>query len=133
MSKRALISDAHKLMRDARKRAKKKNIGIDITSSDIIAHYTRQRGLCALSGRPLLFGDTSRNNHDAVSLDRIVAGRAYTDSNVQLLCRCVNTAKSTLSTADFVLMCEDVAKCGKVAVKECYLLDGAATATSPPT
>jgi hypothetical protein len=108
--KRALHSDALKLVRDARKRAKKKRLAMELVADDIVALYSGQRGLCVLSGRPLEFGRTSRNSANAVSLDRIIAGQAYARPNVQLLCRCVNIAKSTLSTEEFVRMCTDVAR-----------------------
>jgi hypothetical protein len=111
MSKRALHSDALKLVRDARKRAKKKHLDMTLIADDITLLYTQQRGLCTLSGRPLGFGRVSRNSANAVSLDRIVAGEAYSLPNVQLLCRCVNNAKSTLSTEEFVRMCQDVGNC----------------------
>jgi hypothetical protein len=111
MSKRALHSDALKLVRDARKRAKKKHLDLALVADDIVSLYSGQRGLCKLSGRPMEFGRTSRNSANAVSLDRIVAGQAYARPNVQLLCRCVNTAKSTLSTEEFVRMCTDVKNC----------------------
>jgi hypothetical protein len=108
MSKRSLHSDALKLVRDARKRAKKKRLDLTIVADDIIDLYSTQRGLCTLSGRPMQFGRSSRNSSNAISLDRIIAGQPYSRENVQLLCRCVNIAKSTLTTEEFVSMCSDV-------------------------
>jgi hypothetical protein len=97
-----------KLVRDARKRAKKKHLEVTIGSCDILELYREQRGLCALSGRPMQFGQSSRNSTNVVSLDRIVAGLSYSRDNVQLLCRCVNIAKSTLTTEEFESMCSDI-------------------------
>jgi hypothetical protein len=108
MSECALRSDAHKLVRDARKRAKKKNLVLTITPDEIVFLYRKQKGLCVLSGRPMQFGPSSRNSQNAISLDRIIAGQPYTTMNVQLLCRCVNIAKSTLTTDAYVKMCRDV-------------------------
>lgn len=70
--------------------------------------YDDQEGLCALSGRPLTFicgmGVVLTN----ISIDRIDPLGEYTEENVQLVCRQVNTMKQRLSRDELVEWCRDI-------------------------
>ena len=104
-----LRTHALKLLRDARKRGKRKQVNMSLTVDDIILLYKKQRGRCALSGAALLCGAVSLCQNDAMSLDRCVPKRGYQMGNVQLLTRAVNNAKSTMLKKEFVAMCTNVA------------------------
>lgn len=97
-----------RLLRDARKRSKKKKLTFCITEAHIIKLYMDQKGLCALSSKPLLYGKKGTGSDDVISLDRIDNVRGYEPQNIQLLTKAVNNAKATLSVAAFQTMCQDV-------------------------
>lgn len=97
-----------KLLRDARKRGKKKKVAMQLAAQDLVRLYKKQHGLCALSGRSMLCGDVALRQQDAMSLDRRVPSLGYVESNVQLLTRAVNNAKSTMGVGEFQGMCADV-------------------------
>ena len=70
--------------------------------------YEDQKGLCALSGRPLTFitgkGFVSTN----ISIDRIDSNIGYIESNIRLVCRHANTMKLTFSDEDLYKWCQDI-------------------------
>jgi len=78
--------------------------GLDVvTGSQLAALYHRQRGRCALSGRRL-----TREN---MQIDHVVplAGGGWRGlENVRWVCKEANTAKWTLSDAEFIALCRDV-------------------------
>lgn len=77
------------------------------TSTELAWLWIRQRGLCALTGRPL-----GRDAH----LDHIVpraSGGNDRVGNLRWTCPSANLAKRALSDADFLRLCEDVASWSK--------------------
>jgi len=64
---------------------------------------------CALSGMPLTCdltkGVVSQTN---ASVDRIVAGGAYTEDNIQMVCKSLNHWRADTSVEDFVAWCRKV-------------------------
>ena len=109
-SETVLTRHALKLLRDARKRGKRKKVPMSLKPGDLVAMYHRQQGKCALSGAPLLCGSASVRQHGAMSLDRCIPSLGYELHNVQLLTRAVNNAKSTMCEGEFVAMCKNVGK-----------------------
>ena len=100
---------ANRLLRQAKYRSKRKGHGhFDLTYTDVYAMYRQQRGLCKLSGIPMVFGPNATDSPDSLSIDQIKAGVGYSKDNVQLLTRSVNNAKSTLTTENFIAMCQNV-------------------------
>jgi len=82
----------------------------DLLTRDIIlAQLEKQNYLCALSGHPLTCdlekGVVSQTN---ASVDRIIAGGAYTADNIQIVCRALNHWRSDTSVPDFVAWCRRV-------------------------
>jgi len=98
------------LLRDARKRGRRKHVVVDLSADDIMRLYEEQEGKCALSGVPLMCGEESIRQQRAMSLDRCIAGMGYELGNVQLLTRAVNNAKSTMTSDEFIGMCCEVQK-----------------------
>ena len=86
--------------RQARHRAKKRNIGFDITVHDLEQLWLLQGGKCKLSGVPLK-PDIDADDLDTGSLDQIEASRGYTKDNIQFVSVWVNRAKTTLSVDSF--------------------------------
>ena len=76
--------------------------------------YNQQKGLCALSGLPIVIantvkGDMSRGETTA-SLDRIDSSEGYTKSNVQWVHKTINRMKLDLDQADFIRFCRMVSE-----------------------
>lgn len=69
-----------------------------------------QNGRCAITGWPLTMELGNGVVPTNLSIDRIDSSLGYVPGNVQLVCRCVNVAKSDLSISDFINMCRAVAE-----------------------
>lgn len=69
-----------------------------------------QGGLCAISGEKLTF--TKKPGRGRVntncSIDQIVAGGGYTESNVQLVCDVVNRMKTDMTEDELVFWCRAI-------------------------
>lgn len=64
---------------------------------------------CALSGVPMTCNlQKGIRFHTNASVDRIVAGGPYTEDNIQLVCKAVNSWRASLSVAEFVDWCRKV-------------------------
>lgn len=78
--------------------------------------WSVQRGLCAVTGRPMTWGralreDISREGFGtAVGIDRIDNGVGYVRGNIQLVCSQVNFMRSGLSEDAFLEWCEAVVR-----------------------
>ena len=105
MVSKTLQSHAKKLLRDARKRARRKGVLMDISHADICDLHAKQEGVCALSAVVMLYGADSIGSPYAMSIDRIDPAEGYVLGNVQLVTRATNNAKSTMDTSTFVDMC----------------------------
>lgn len=82
----------------------------DVTANDLEQMWAAQGGRCAVTGWAMTMVLGKGNIITNVSIDRIDSGGAYTKSNVQLVCRAANVAKSDLSQAVFTQMCIDIAR-----------------------
>jgi hypothetical protein len=76
-----LLCDARKHSVWRREKGRSEAGTYDLSLEDIASLYTRQKGLCAYSGRPIVF-----EGEEAVSLERVDTARGYTRSNCVLIC-----------------------------------------------
>ena len=86
-----------------RARNLRRNIAKDITAKWLKKTFDLQKGLCALSGRPI---DVS-----SFHVDHVVPkskGGADELSNLRLVCEEANLAKSSLSDSELVQLCKDI-------------------------
>lgn len=85
-----------------------------LTREAILRVLEKQDYKCALTGVPLTctlkLGQVSRTN---ASIDRIVAGGPYTEENIQIVCRAVNSWRGNLPVGEFVEWCARVAEHNK--------------------
>ena len=89
----------------ARTRAKKKGYTFNISASDLINLWDKQKGICAISKRNLSLETHSK---DIVSLDRIDNSIGYQADNIQLVSSTVNIMKGTLNMKELVGYCKDI-------------------------
>ena len=86
-----------------------------LTVRQLLNMLERQNHRCALSGVEMTCirkrGSTILTN---VSIDRIKPGGAYNSRNVQLVCRAVNSFRSTLPIPEYLEWCRKVVAYNKV-------------------
>ena len=92
-----------RLLKEARKRSKSKNRKFKLTKKQIFEKYKSQDGKCALTGRDINFKDGYR-----LSIDRIDPKGIYEKNNIQLVCKEANFAKHALTSAEFIVLCQEV-------------------------
>lgn len=87
------------------------NIPIAIDVEFLLKLLKKQKGLCALSHRPMtrIIGLKKKCNTN-MSIDRINSDKGYTKKNVQLVCADVNVAKNDLKQKDFIKLCKLISK-----------------------
>lgn len=74
--------------------------------------HVKQKGICALSGLPIMIANTIRGDQvgeTTASLDRIDSSKGYSRDNVQWTHKLVNKMKWNLEEAKFVELCRAVA------------------------
>lgn len=88
---------ASALIKDARKRSRKRSLDLDIDATFVREIWEKQNGLCYWSGLEM---KPSTTPHDPFqpSLERIDCSRGYTKDNCVLSCRAMNTARGNIST-----------------------------------
>ena len=92
-----------------RSKAAQRSKGDEVISLDALELlWQMQRGTCALTGWPLTMELAKGVVQTNCSIDRINSDMGYLVGNVQLVCRIANTAKTNLTTADFVALCRAV-------------------------
>ncbi len=89
-----------------KRNAATRGIEVFVTLNDLLEQFTKQNGLCALSGIALV---ASARPNGTASVDRIDSLRPYTKENIQWVHKDVNKMKSNLSDEYFVKMCALVA------------------------
>lgn len=104
-------------LHDALVRAKKKNLFIDITISDLQKLWNKQDGKCALTkfSMTLVWGNGKKNIYN-LSVDRIDSSKGYTKDNIQLVCAAANMMKGYMEYNDLINFCEAIIKNNKL----CY-------------
>lgn len=84
---------------------KKDGMTVDL----LLKMLQRQNGCCALSGRKMTFlrkkGVITKTN---ASIDRLIPGGKYTEDNIQLVCRAVNSWRGDLSINEYIQWCKEV-------------------------
>lgn len=84
------------LLRNANKRAKDKNLPIDITIEDIIIP-----DVCPVLGIPLVMGNSLEERDSSPSLDRIIPELGYVKGNIKVISFKANSLKKDGSIEDF--------------------------------
>ena len=81
-----------------------------LSREDLLEILEKQKGLCALSGKPLtctlLQGTRFPDN---ASIDRIEAGGTYASHNIQLVCSALNGFRKDCTVQEFIDYCVAVA------------------------
>lgn len=91
--------------------AERRGIRFDITRAQLQQLYDEQEGKCAISGVPIVFGNSIREvkaGADTASLDRKDSTKAYTMDNIQWVHRVVNIMKGSLSLDQLVRWCRQI-------------------------
>ena len=77
-----------------------------LTREILMNQLVKQNFKCALSGVDLTcFLEKGITHNTNASVDRIIAGGAYTADNIQIVCRALNAWRSNTSVEDFVEWC----------------------------
>lgn len=98
-----------------KKAGESKGLGFDLTLEGLWDLYESQKGLCALSGLPIIIecslGGLSKHGYQrrTASLDRIDSSEGYITGNVQWVHKEVNQMKSNRTEKDFIYLCKAVA------------------------
>ena len=85
----------------ARARCLRSGLEISITLQGMIDVYIRQNGMCAITGRRMVWDSRGERCPDLISIDRIDSSRGYTPDNVQLVTIAANKAKNDLTEREF--------------------------------
>ena len=92
------------ICRKAKARAFEKGYSFDLTPEFLMELYTKQNGVCYLSGMKLeVSGD------GMISLDRVDSSKGYTQDNIRLCCLIINSIKTNLPLNKFLDCCRLVA------------------------
>eukprot|EP00899_Mesostigma_viride_P004361 jgi/Mesvir1/13926/Mv16047-RA.1 len=88
-----------------------KGASVQLTVQDLVKMWEDQKGLCALTGRPMTheYNPAGGRYPDSVTVDLIGADGGYCQSNVRLVCFQVQRMKGELPLSDFVTVCRSVA------------------------
>jgi ferredoxin len=84
-----------------------RGLGWALSSEDVEALWTRQRGLCAYTGAKMTF---MPNDPNKVSLDRVDSTKGYDRSNVVLCGARANIMKRDMSVSEFIAACAAVVR-----------------------
>lgn len=80
-----------------------------LTRDDLLDILEKQNYKCALSGVELTCQlEVGKRFWTNASVDRIEAGGSYTKDNVQLVCRGLNSWRSSIPVDEFIWWCEQV-------------------------
>lgn len=91
-----------------RQKAIDRNLVFDVSIEDIYDIFISQKKLCAISGVPIKF-KISYKDEQTASLDRIDSSKPYTKDNVQWVHKKVNTMKWNISQNEFIEWCKVIA------------------------
>lgn len=90
-----------------KRNAQTRGIKFDVFTEDLWALFQSQKGLCALSGSPLVFGRGEEET--TASLDRIDSHQGYCAGNLQWIHKDLNKMKWEFPQDHFIEMCKRVA------------------------
>jgi hypothetical protein len=87
-------------LREAVKRSECRRAGtiFSLTATDLWSIYAAQNGLCALTGRVLVWGGSARR--DTISIDRLDPSAGYVAANVRLVTLQANIARGRWSDGE---------------------------------
>lgn len=88
-------------------KARKRNV-CEVTVGFLERLWSDQRGMCAMTGWNMTMTLGRGRCETNASIDRINSNLGYIEGNVQLVCRCVNVAKSDMSVEFFKSMCTSI-------------------------
>jgi hypothetical protein len=88
--------------------ARRRNVEVKVTLPEIWLLYLKQNRKCALSGKPIKFGN--RYVETTASLDRIDSKKAYTSDNIQWLHKDVNFMKQEFPENIFIDYCLSITR-----------------------
>jgi hypothetical protein len=94
------------LIRNARARAKKRNLAFEIDHSFLLTLWENQEGKCSVTGVMLTTKKGTGRNPTNASLDRIIPKNGYIPENVRLACYRVNEMKSDGTDSDLKKWCK---------------------------
>ena len=89
--------------------AEQRNIEWHLTLDELDVIMEEQSFKCNLTGRKLIYGYTTKLSDCTCSVDRIDSDKPYTIDNIQIVDKNVNLAKQSLSQAEFIKLCKEVA------------------------
>lgn len=84
--------------------AKNRNLEYALNAEIVSSIYSKQNGLCALTGIPICFSNKT------CSIDRVDSSKGYVPDNVWIVHKNVNVMKMDLSMSEFVEYCQAVVK-----------------------
>lgn len=103
------------LMTYLKRKAKERGLAFEVTSEQLWELFNKQKGLCALSGVPLVLETKINSQHNldrtthTASLDRIDNSKPYTIDNVQWIHKVLNHMRRQYSMEDYIEWCRRVA------------------------
>lgn len=101
-----------------------RNLEFEITIEYAWDLFIKQNKSCALTGLPLIFNITFKNQSDrTVSLDRIDSSKGYIEGNVQWVHKLVNYFKKNMPNDMFIEMCNLISNKNNIDVDKSYFLD----------
>lgn len=106
------LSPFKRHLSNAKKRARKKNIKINITTEDLKYIWEKQNGICRYTGWQLINSDEERveKKERLASLDRIDSRKGYIRGNVQFVSYIAQISKNMFPETTFLNFCETVTK-----------------------
>jgi hypothetical protein len=95
------------------RQAKQRNIPFNLTIQQLSDLFEKQSGICALTGRKLIFGYSRKFITDTTaSIDRIDSKKPYEIENVRWVHKTINKIKNNLSDDEFISICKEVVENG---------------------
>lgn len=107
VSRSDLKSCIRKTLSTKKSQCKRWSIPYAISADDIVTIHATQGGLCALTGRKLVWGHVGWHR-DGISIDRIRAELGYVAGNIRLVTYQVNHARSNRDDAELLSLALDI-------------------------
>jgi hypothetical protein len=97
--------------REFLRRARNRNLEINLDLKDLVLVWNSQNGICPYSGVVLKL-PSSKNNSKiyTASLDRIDSSKGYVKDNIQFVSTTINFMKNTLSDEETKEFCKQISK-----------------------
>ena len=90
-------------------RAKQRGLEFNVSKKYLWELFLEQKGLCALTKKPIKFGRIYYRNETTASLDRIDNEKGYIIGNVRWVIKPINMMRRDLDTDFFIELCRLVA------------------------